>query len=191
MASRLGSGGSIADAPADVVNNRARVNKWLELWSSPKPIIAQVHGYCLGTANELVACCDMVVCGPSVKFGMPEAREFALPPTLAFWPMRVGVALTKELLFTGRFVEADEAVAIGLANHVVGSEEELGAHVDELAAHIAEVPAARLAMVKQAVNSWAETFGLREASYRGAEYHALYHQASTFADHVAEQRDGA
>lgn len=170
-----------ANAPADMVHNRERVAAWLELWSVPKPLIAQVHGWCLGTANELVGCCDLVVCGDSARMGMPEVRSFALPPTLGFWPARIGLQRTKELLFTGRHVSGAEAVELGLAIACV-PDAELTAYVDALAAKIAEVPAALLAVTKQAANAWAETAGLRTAALRGAEYHAIYHQASTWAE---------
>ncbi|WP_261566060.1 enoyl-CoA hydratase/isomerase family protein [Frankia gtarii] len=164
------------NAVADMTANRSRVENWLHLWSTPKPLIAQVHGYCLGLANEIVGCADIVVCGESARFGMPEAREFALPPTLGFWPVRIGHARTKELLWSGRLVDGQEAVRIGLADQVV-SDEALASETEAIAARIADVPAARLTVVKQAVNSWAETMGVREAALRGAEYHALYHQA--------------
>jgi enoyl-CoA hydratase len=166
---------SMKSGPVDMILNRGRVEKWLHLWSTPKPLVVQVHGYCLGLANEIAGCADFVVCSESAQFGMPEARDFALPPTLGFWPMRVGQARTKELLWTGRMVGGREAAAIGLADLVV-ADDALSAEAEALAARIAEVPVARLAVVKQAVNSWAETMGVREAALRGAEYHALYHQ---------------
>jgi enoyl-CoA hydratase/carnithine racemase len=177
----LGSEQSIRSAPSDMVHNRARVANWLKLRNAPKPLIAQVHGYCLGIANEIAGCCDLVVCGESARFGMPEARDFALPPTLGFWPLRIGLAATKELLWTGRLVTGQQAAELGLAEVVV-PDEELAARTAELAERIAEVPAARLAVVKQAVNAWGEAFGVNEAASRGAEYHALYHQVSTFAE---------
>jgi enoyl-CoA hydratase len=170
---------SVRDAPGDMVLNRGRVERWLRLWSVPKPLIAQVHGYCIGTANEIVGAADLVVCGESARIGMPEARAFALPPTLGFWPSRIGLARTKELLFTGRFLTGEEALAYGLAIAVV-PDDELAAHVDALAATIAEVPPAILAVCKQAVNEWAEAAGVRTAALRGAEYHAIFHQASTW-----------
>ncbi|HXA31300.1 MAG TPA: enoyl-CoA hydratase-related protein [Acidimicrobiales bacterium] len=167
-------------APADMTANRAKVAEIMRLWAAPKPVIAQVHGYCIGSANDIVAIADLIVCGESARFGMPEARQFALPPTLGFWPFRIGLAKTKELLYTGRFVGGTEAAAIGLAATVV-ADDSLAAHVDALAATIAEVPADRLAVVKQAANSWFEVLGLPQAAARGAEYHALYHQASEWA----------
>jgi enoyl-CoA hydratase len=179
-------GPSVSDAPGDMLRNRARVEAWLSLWSAPKPLIAQVHGWCLGTANELAGACDLVVCGESAKLGMPEVRSFALPPTLGFWPAKIGLQRTKELLFTGRHVTGAEAVELGLAI-ACAPDTELAAHVDALAAKIAEVPAALLAVAKQAANAWLETPGLREAALRGADYHAIYHQASGWAQMQAER----
>lgn len=164
-------------APKNMTTNRARVDRWLRLWSAPKPIIAQVHGYCIGIANEVVGACDLVVCAESAKFGMPEVRDIALPPTLGFWPARIGAAMTKELLFTGRWLTGEEALRIGLANRLVADDDLVGA-VDELAAQIAEVPAERLSVVKAAVNGWSEAAGVRTSALRGADYYAIYHQVS-------------
>jgi enoyl-CoA hydratase len=165
------------DAPKDMAATRVAVEDWLSLWSLPKPIIAQVHGYCLGLANELVGCCDLVVCGTSSRFGFPEMRQVALFPTLGFWPDRIGIQRSKELAFTGRLVEGPEAVALGLAMECV-PDETLAARVDELAASIADVDADRLSVVKAAINGWAEARGVRAAALRGADFHAIYHQSS-------------
>ncbi len=166
----------LTDTPNDMLATRRRVDEWLALWAMPKPVIAQVHGYCLGLANELVGCCDLVVCGESARFGMPEVREVALFPTLGFWPDRIGMQRTKELLFTGRLVEGPEAVQLGLALECV-VDEELEGRVDELAAHIAGVDVDRLSVTKAAVNAWAEARGVRSAAARGAEFHAIYHRS--------------
>ncbi len=128
-------------------------------------------------ADELVGCCDLVVCGESSRFGFPEMRSVALFTTLGFWPQRLGLQRTKELVFTGRLVEGAEAVSLGLAIECV-PDETLGARVDELAGSIAEVGAERLSIVKAAINGWAEAAGVRDAVMRGGDFHALYHQAS-------------
>jgi enoyl-CoA hydratase/carnithine racemase len=94
--------------------------------------------------------------------------------------MRLGIGLTKELLFTGRWLSGREAYERGLAVKVV-PDADLEATVDELAQHIAIVPVALLSVVKQAVNEWADAGGLRLAALRGADYHAIYHQASEWA----------
>lgn len=164
-------------APKDMGDARRQAENWLSLWTLPKPVIAQVHGYCLGLANELVGCADLVVAGESAKFGFPEMRQIALFTTLGFWPDRVGLQRAKELMFTGRLVSGDEAVRIGLAMECV-PDDQLEARVDELAASIAEVGPDRLAVVKAAVNGWAEARGVRTAVLRGGDFHAIYHQAS-------------
>ena len=164
------------DAPKDLVGARRQVEDWLALWSLPKPLIAQVQGYCLGLANELVGCCDLVVCGTSSRFGLPEMRQMALFTTLGFWPDRIGLQRTKELAFTGRLVEGPEAVALGLAMECV-PDEELESRVDELSARIAEADVDRLTVVKAAINGWAEARGVRTAAFRGGDYHAIFHQA--------------
>jgi len=164
-------------APKDFAAARHQVEDWLALWSLPKPIIAQVHGYCLGLANELVGCCDLVVCGTSSQFGLPEMRQVALFTTLGFWPDRIGIQRTKELAFTGRLVEGPEAVELGLAVECV-PDEQLEARVDALAAQIASVDVDRLMVVKAAINGWAEARGVRGAAFRGGEYHAIFHQCS-------------
>jgi enoyl-CoA hydratase len=165
------------DAPKDMIATRRRVDEWLALWSLPKPVVAQVHGYCLGLANELVGCCDLVVCGTSARFGFPEMRQVALFPTLGFWPDRIGIQRTKELAFTGRLVDGTEAVELGLALECV-ADEDLEARVDALAASIADGNSNRLAVVKSAINGWAEARGVRIAAQRGGDLHAIYHQAS-------------
>jgi len=170
----------VLDTSADMVANRAKLMHLLELWAAPKPVIAQVHGYCIGMANDVVAVADFMVCGQSARIGMPEVREFALPPTLGLWPAKIGLDRTKAILYSGRYLTGDEAVAAGLAVEVV-PDGDLEARVDELADTIAQVPSSRLAIIKQAVNSWAEVAGLPAATLRGAEYHALYHQVSTWS----------
>jgi enoyl-CoA hydratase len=132
-------------------------------------------------ANDILAVCDLIVCGESARIGMPEARDIALPPTLGFWPMKVGLARTKELLWTGRLLSGADAVALGLANDVV-PDDRLHDAVDELARTVAAVSQPILAVTKQAANAWFETLGLRVAALRGAEYHALYHQASSWGE---------
>lgn len=170
----------LEDAPMDMARTALQVEEWSRLRSLPKPIIAQVHGYCLGLANELVGCADLVICAESARFGMPEVREIGLFPTLGYWPERLGVQQTMELVLTGRLVEGAEAVALGLAVRCV-SDDALEATVDELARSIAEVDVGRLVVTKAAVNAWSDQAGSLLATRRGAQFHAIYHQAGRAA----------
>lgn len=166
----------LKNAPVDMAETRLRVEEWLRLKALPKPIIAQVHGYCLGLANELVGCADLVVCSQGARFGMPEVREVGLFPTLGFWPQRIGIQRTFELLMTGRLVEGEEAASLGLALQCV-PDDQLESTVGELANSLASMDLGRMMVTKAAINCWLESAGYLEAARRGSQFHALYHQA--------------
>jgi enoyl-CoA hydratase len=86
----------------------------------PVPVIALVNGYALGGGCELALACDWVLASDNAGFGQPEVN-LGIPPGFGGTqrlPRRVGSARALELLTTGRQVKAQEAVAIGLANHV-------------------------------------------------------------------------
>lgn len=90
----------------------------------PVPAIAVVDGFCLGGGCELALSCDWILAGEKARFGQPEV---SLGVTPGFGgtqrlPRRVGTARALELITTGRQVKADEALTIGLANHVYPSE---------------------------------------------------------------------
>jgi enoyl-CoA hydratase len=100
-----------------------RVFRSLELL--PIPAIALVNGYALGGGCELALACDFILAAEGAVFGQPEVNlginaGFGGTQRL---PRRVGTAMALELLFSGRFVQADEARAIGLANHVYPKDE--------------------------------------------------------------------
>jgi enoyl-CoA hydratase len=89
-----------------------------------KPLIAAVRGYALGGGCEFALSCDIRIVAEDVKFGFPET-EVGLTVTTAGTKLLshiVGLGKAKELIFTGEFVDADEALRIGLANRVVSSE---------------------------------------------------------------------
>lgn len=165
----------ITSAAADLVNNERRIATWMRIRNFPKPMIAQVHGYCIGVGNEIIGCCDLVICAASTRIGMPEVREFALPPTLAYWPLILGPGRTKELLFTGRLIDGAEAVRLGLAQ-ALADDESLQSTVDGIAAGIATASPEALAVCKYAVNSWVDS-AVASAIRHGPAFHSIYHQA--------------
>ena len=61
---------------------RESVNRWLWMWSYRKPIVAQVHGYCLAGGGELIGACDIVFAAEDAQFGYPASRALGIPPTL-------------------------------------------------------------------------------------------------------------
>ncbi|MEK7681953.1 MAG: enoyl-CoA hydratase/isomerase family protein [Chloroflexota bacterium] len=97
-----------------------RMNFWRYLFYYPKDTIAQVHGYCLGFGCNLQMCCGSAIATEDAVFGEPAAR-MGLAPSLPLWSWRVGPRRAKDLLLTGRYVDAAEAERIGLVTHVVPS----------------------------------------------------------------------
>lgn len=87
----------------------------------PVPVIAAVKGYALGGGCELAIACDLRVAGQSAKMGQPEVGLGILPGAGATHrlPRLIGLGKAKELIFTGRMVEAEEALQMGLVNRVV------------------------------------------------------------------------
>jgi enoyl-CoA hydratase/carnithine racemase len=93
----------------------------LALLRCPNPVVAAVEGYALGGGCELALLCDFVVASESAVFGLPEVTRGIFPGIggTQLLPRVVGAPLAKELIFTGRRMEAAEARAAGLVNHVV------------------------------------------------------------------------
>jgi len=75
------------------------VNSYMALWRAPKPVVAQVHGACVGGGSDLALCADLIVCADSARIGYPPARVWGVP-TSALWAFRVGDQRAKRLLFT-------------------------------------------------------------------------------------------
>lgn len=118
----------------------------------PVPVIALVNGYCLGGGCELALACDWILASENAVFGQPEVN-LGIPPGFGGTqrlPRRIGPARALELLTTARQMKAQEAAAIGLANHVYPASE-LKAKGLEAARLIAAKGPAAVRLVKQAV----------------------------------------
>jgi enoyl-CoA hydratase len=154
---------------------REMVDRWLWMWSYRKPIVAQVHGYCLAGGNELVGACDIVFAAENALFGHPAARALGIPPTLGLWPAKIGMLKTKELLFTGETISGREAERIGMVNHAVAPER-LEEETLAFCRKVAKLPLDGLTVHKHVTNRWFELAGLRTAAAEGAEFDAIYHE---------------
>ena len=119
-----------------------------------KPVIAAITGYALGGGLELALCADFRVLGASARVGQPEILLGLIPGAggTQRLPRLIGPAKAKDLIFSGRFVGADEALAIGLADHVVPDGEVYQA-ARELAARYAAGPPIALAAAKHAIDA--------------------------------------
>ncbi len=151
------------------------VERWQRLWSLPKPTIAQVHGYCLAGATELVGHCDIVFAAPDAQFGHPAGRSLGVIPTLSLWPYLIGMRKSKELFFTGDLIGAEDALQWGLINRVV-PRERLDEETLAFARRVAGVPVDLLALHKAAVNRFYEVMGIRAAEQSAADLDTIAHQ---------------
>ena len=134
-----------------------------------KPVVAAVTGYALGGGLELALSADFRVLGESAQVGQPEILLGLIPGAggTQRLPRLIGPARAKDLIFSGRFVRADEALAIGLADLVVPDDQVLTAAL-ELAAHYAAGPPIALAAAKHAIDT-----GLRADLRTGLEIERL------------------
>jgi len=124
----------------------------------PKPVVAAVTGYALGGGCELALCADIRIAGDNAKLGQPEILLGVIPGAGGTQRLSrlVGPARAKDIIFTGRFVGADEALQIGLVDRVVPPPEVYDAAV-AWAAAFAEGPAFALRAAKEAVDRGLET----------------------------------
>jgi enoyl-CoA hydratase/carnithine racemase len=135
------------------------------IWDLAKPVVAAVHGYCLGQACELAAACDLTLAAESAQFGEVEISHGWGPP-LVITPFAVTLKRAKEILLLGEVFGARLALDIGLVNRVV-PDTALEAEVGKVASRLAGLAPAAVAGNKRLVNRIYEDAGfLRDV--RGA-----------------------
>jgi enoyl-CoA hydratase/carnithine racemase len=119
----------------------------------PKPVIAAVTGYALGGGCELALCCDLRVVGDNAKLGQPEILLGIIPGAGGTQRLSrlIGPSRAKDLIFTGRFVDAEEALRIGLADRVVAPDD-VYAEARALAARLAAGPGYALRAAKESID---------------------------------------
>jgi 2-(1,2-epoxy-1,2-dihydrophenyl)acetyl-CoA isomerase len=120
------------------------------LHSIEKPVIAAVRGPAVGIGWSIALACDLVVASKSARFSQIFRRIGLAPDGGAIWFLtrRIGMVKAKGLVFSARFVEAEEALALGLVNQVV-EDDELMSRAEELAAELAEAPTFALGLAKK------------------------------------------
>jgi enoyl-CoA hydratase len=175
-----GQGGAAPGTPADWAAIRGGIERWLRVWQCPKPVIAAVHGYCLGGATQLAVCCDLTVVATDAVIGWPAMPLGAglLGQTSAWL---IGPKKAKELSFiAGSSLTGAQAHQLGWANDAVDASQVLP-RAAELAALIARTPAELLALKKRAINKMMDLQGFSEAVLSGAEFDALAHGSPSAA----------
>ena len=119
----------------------------------PKPVVAAITGYALGGGLELALCADFRVAGESARVGQPEILLGVIPGAggTQRLPRLVGPARAKDIVYTGRFVGAAEALAIGLVDRVVPDADVYQAARDLVDRYVGG-PAVALRAAKQAID---------------------------------------
>lgn len=154
------SGADIAEL-LDRVRDDAfrRINNSLfrELELFPTPTIAAVRGYALGGGCELAMACDLRVAGAGARFGQPEVGLGIIPGAGGAYRLSklVGLGRARELIYTGRIIDAEEALRIGLVNRIAPDDAVVDAAY-ELAAEIAKNAGLAVRMAKTMLNSVGE-----------------------------------
>jgi enoyl-CoA hydratase len=155
--------GAEGDRPWDPMADLRTMNAFVQdtymaLWRSPKPVVCQVHGFCVGGGTDFALCSDLIVCAEDCRIGYPPARVWG-SPTTAMWTYRLGLERSKRLLLTGDALDGTTAAAWGLASEAVPAAD-LDAAGLALAERVARLPANQLQMMKLLVNQVVEQMGL-------------------------------
>lgn len=141
-----------AATPTEMLR-RGNIAKWARISACTKPIIAAVSGYALGGGCELALACDFRIASDKAKLGQPEILLGIIPGGggTQRLPRLIGPAKAKDLIFTGRQVRADEALAIGLVDEVVEAGTELDRAI-ERAAELARGAVVAQGLAKRAID---------------------------------------
>jgi enoyl-CoA hydratase/carnithine racemase len=135
----------------------------------PVPVIARISGYCLGGGLEVAASCDLRVAAADSIFGMPEVNV-GIPSVIeaALLPRLIGLGKTRELVYTGQFVSAEEALGFGLVERVV-PEEGLDRAVDDWVDAITNAGPQAIRLQKSLIRHW-ESLPLDHAIEQGIHF---------------------
>ena len=167
-----------ADAAEDAIALHASSDRYIRIWNNPKPIIAQVHGDCLGVASQLAVMCDITVIAEDARIGLPS-----LPLGGAYispmWSWLIGPKRAKEMSYTvGAQVDGKTASDWGWANRAVPAAD-LESTVREMALQMANLPSKFLQLKKYSINRQMDIQGFSTAIRTGAEMDALLHYTDT------------
>jgi enoyl-CoA hydratase len=156
---------------------------WMSIWELAKPVIAQVHGYCLAGGAELATCCDLVYMADDAQTGCPAVR-FGVPDT-HFHAWLVGMRKAMEMMVTGDSISGVEAARLGWATAAF-PEQDLEREVLGVAQRIATMPPDIVQLNKRVVHRQMEIMGLRTGIRVGTELCALGVHQESFKEFLAQ-----
>jgi enoyl-CoA hydratase len=160
---------------------------WMGIWDLAKPVIAQVHGYCLAGGSELATGCDLVYVAEDAQIGYPAVR-FGVPD-MHFHSWLVGMRMAMEMMVTGDSISGVEAARLGWATRAHPAAE-LEERVVAMAKRIATLPPDLVQLNKRAVHRQMEIMGFRTALRAGTEICALGTHQKSFHEFIGRMRQG-
>ena len=172
------SAGGLGSYPREVTET------WMSIWDLAKPVIAQVHSYCLAGATELATGCDLVYVADDARIGYPAVRFGT--PDMQWHAWLLGPRLGMELMLTGDSITGEEAARAGFATRSYPADE-LEERVLEIAQRIALIPSDILQINKRTVHRGMAVMGFPTAIRQGTELCALAIETETFAEFMAEK----
>lgn len=161
---------------------------WFRLWDMAKPIIAQVHGYCLAGASELATACDLVYVADDAQIGYPAVRSIS-PPDLQYPAWLMGLRGAMEFMLTGSSLSGKEAARLGYANRSYPAEE-LEGKVLEIAKSVANIPPDLQILNKRSVHQAMEIMGIRSALRAGHPFVSLAHYTKSNEEFMKQMYSG-
>jgi enoyl-CoA hydratase len=169
--------------------SRHVVEGWFAIWDLAKPVVAQVHGYCLAGGSELATACDVVFVAEDAQIGYPPVRLMS-PPDMQYHPWLVGMRRAMELMLTGDAMSGREAAEWGFATRAFPAAE-LEGRTLEFAERAAKVPVELQQLNKRSVHRAMEIMGIRAAIRAGTEIQALAFTTEPSRAYLAQfRRDG-
>ena len=147
----------------------------MAIWNLEKPVIASVRGHCLAAGFEVALACDLTIAAEGSSFGEPEVR-FGSGPVTLLMPWVIGMKKTRELLYTGDTVTAEEAERLGIVNRVV-PEDKLEEETRNWAVKIALVPPEVMRLTKLPINKTFEIMGIHNALDANIDHSSLLNTA--------------
>jgi enoyl-CoA hydratase len=165
------------------------VPKFMSLWRSPKPVIAQVHGWCMGGGSDMALCADLVIASEDARIGTSYSRMWGCYLT-GMWLYRLGLTKAKEYALTGKPLSGVEAHHAGLINAAVPFQR-LEREVDERARQLAAIPLSQLTAMKLIVNQAYENMGLSSTQTLGPILDGLMRNTPDAAEFIElAEREG-
>ena len=141
------------------------VPKFMSIWRSPKPVIARVHGWCVGGGSDMALLSDVIIATEDARIGTPYSRVWGCYLT-GLWIYRLGLTKVKLLALTGDSLSGKEAEEMGLINKAYPAEE-LDEKVQYWADRMAQCPTAQLAAMKLVINQAYDNMGLHSTQLLG------------------------